>query len=619
MKYKQYKYKTHNIYYMIIEERKKFNSIIEKCNQTTENYAQIISDFNITNTNNTIIHKDNTIQSHENTTEEYLKLTGLYYKKNKYIKLKNEKNKYVRVNLSDYDMLMHHKWYLNSNGNVENSNKIVMQNLIMNPPKGQIVHHRDYDKLNNTRMNLEILDHRKIKLSDNKGEVLVSIEDYDLLSKDTWHLNSGGYPANGKKELMHRIIMKEELLKCKTINPDITFLVDHIEGEKLDNRRKYLRVTNHAVNAQNRLKTQNEKSTSYKGISFYENEQRYFARITINGYPQPIGNYITLSEAVFAYDMYIVHNKLDNSNLIIPEKREEYLKSEYTPPQQREFKSKYNGVGIDKKRFVCRINHPDNRPSVYRGTSEIDCAKACDKFIVDRNLKGIKLNFQEDYPDYETRIIKTLCEDFEGFINKGIKGEEFIKFKDNVVRLTIKSANKSTYDEIVLVDKEIYEIIKYYGCSINTKKNKEYVTVNAFNNGTNVSLHRLVMDFPVEGMDVDHIHGNKLDNRKKALREVPHSQNSQNRVKNPNSSNTYTGVNKKNKKWVVTIGLNNDKIPLGSFDIEEYGARMRDLYIMGPLKGSIFKLAFEWTNDEIIFWKTQLKSPLLPDDIIYEY
>ena len=79
-------------------------------------------------------------------------------------------------------------------------------------------------------------------------------------------------------------------------------------------------------------------------------------------------------------------------------------------------------------------------------------------------------------------------------------------------------------------------------------------------------MHRLIMNAP-KGLQVDHINGDKLDNRRVNLRLVNNSQNHGNRGKQANNSSGYKGVfyHKKAKKWTARIGLKRKYKYLGLF------------------------------------------------------
>jgi len=78
-------------------------------------------------------------------------------------------------------------------------------------------------------------------------------------------------------------------------------------------------------------------------------------------------------------------------------------------------------------------------------------------------------------------------------------------------------------------------------------------------------LHRYVLGLKtLAGGEVDHINGDRADNRKANLRIVTRSQNLMNKngVKGYYFDNHY-------KKWKAEIIVNGKKIGLGSFDTEE--------------------------------------------------
>lgn len=83
---------------------------------------------------------------------------------------------------------------------------------------------------------------------------------------------------------------------------------------------------------------------------------------------------------------------------------------------------------------------------------------------------------------------------------------------------------------------------------------------------TRALLHRVIMGFP--DMQVDHINGNGLDNRRCNLRLVTHSENQMNRkgpAKNGQSGVRGISFNKAAGKWVAYIGADGKHIHLGSF------------------------------------------------------
>lgn len=84
-----------------------------------------------------------------------------------------------------------------------------------------------------------------------------------------------------------------------------------------------------------------------------------------------------------------------------------------------------------------------------------------------------------------------------------------------------------------------------------------------------IIMHRLIMNISDPKIQIDHINGNKLDNRKCNLRILGNMENCQNLHKlDARNTSGYRGVSwdKANKKWIAIAGYRNKKIYLGLFD-----------------------------------------------------
>jgi len=93
-----------------------------------------------------------------------------------------------------------------------------------------------------------------------------------------------------------------------------------------------------------------------------------------------------------------------------------------------------------------------------------------------------------------------------------------------------------------------------------------------------VQMHRVILNAP-DGVLVDHINHNGLDNRKANLRLATIEQNSWNRRKNPgNFTSKYKGVSwhKLSRKWHARIVYKQKWISIGYFDDEQSAARAYD-------------------------------------------
>ena len=93
-----------------------------------------------------------------------------------------------------------------------------------------------------------------------------------------------------------------------------------------------------------------------------------------------------------------------------------------------------------------------------------------------------------------------------------------------------------------------------------------------------IPMHRDIVN-PPDGIFVDHINQNGLDNRKSNLRLATRVQNAWNRPKTKrNAWSKYKGVcyHKRDKKWQAKIVLNGQAKHLGTFENENNAARAYD-------------------------------------------
>lgn len=115
----------------------------------------------------------------------------------------------------------------------------------------------------------------KIQLKNFPLPCLIDLDDFNLVSKFTWKINNMGYavPCTYVRRgiLMHRFILN--LSKADKVN------VDHINGNKLDNRRCNLRICDQRIN---RLNSTNIKHTSkYRGVSWDKLHNKWRASISL--------------------------------------------------------------------------------------------------------------------------------------------------------------------------------------------------------------------------------------------------------------------------------------------------------------------------------------------------
>lgn len=124
------------------------------------------------------------------------------------------------------------------------------------------------------------------------------------------------------------------------------------------------------------------------------------------------------------------------------------------------------------------------------------------------------------------------------------------------------------------VDDEDYKFLSQYSWHLHlTPSGKKYARIGSGDRIKSISMHRLLLEAPF-GIEVDHINGNGLDNRRKNLRLCSSQQNRRNMK--PRSQSRYKGVTwrKNRRKWVAQIELGDRKnVYLGSFSNPKDAAR----------------------------------------------
>lgn len=140
--------------------------------------------------------------------------------------------------------------------------------------------------------------------------------------------------------------------------------------------------------------------------------------------------------------------------------------------------------------------------------------------------------------------------------------------------MTLKTKNGTEF----IIDDEDFVKVDQYTWHINTPPSSKtsYVMAN-ISKKVKIKLHRFLLNVTNSKIQIDHINGNGLDNRKENLRLVTNAQNSRNKSKyiTTNSTSKYKGVFfcKQRNKWVAQICLDYKKIFIGRFKTEIEAAK----------------------------------------------
>lgn len=113
------------------------------------------------------------------------------------------------------------------------------------------------------------------------------------------HVNGAGYfhgAILGEKMLAHRVIYALANEKW----PEFT--IDHINGNRKDNRPENLRDVTHIENMRNQPVSK-ASDTGITGVHFDKNRNKYEAHITVCGTTNHLGRFETIEEAKLARDL----------------------------------------------------------------------------------------------------------------------------------------------------------------------------------------------------------------------------------------------------------------------------------------------------------------------------
>jgi hypothetical protein len=141
-----------------------------------------------------------------------------------------------------------------------------------------------------------------IEIPLTKGKVAIIDEaDREVVAAFTWHTRqnrkvcyaeSGARRSGSTRYMMHRLILgvcdREDLI------------VDHRDGNGLNNTRGNLRLATASQNAANSRIAGNP----YRGVTFRRDAiaRKWLARILVDGQRRSLGTYATAEEAATAYD-----------------------------------------------------------------------------------------------------------------------------------------------------------------------------------------------------------------------------------------------------------------------------------------------------------------------------
>jgi hypothetical protein len=341
----------------------------------------------------------------------------------------------------------------------------------------------------------------KNKNDDIVAYTIIDKDDFEKVNVIKWYL-SNGYANNSRYGRLHRFIMnakKED------------FIIDHLNGDKLDNRKENLRFVTYSQNSQNKLK-KIDSSSKYYGVCFCNNKWKCgILKLSI---------YFDKEEhAAWWYDQ---------------------LALKYFGPD-----AKINGI---------------IKPNGFIEPIKINRALPKGIYLTKSNKYQVRININKKLLNIGT--FETIQEAEQAYNKK--KQENIIKLPDEISRNKDKIAIiKTSKNEEFLVDDNTYLDLNQYTW------NNIHGYATAMINGRFILMHRHLLN-PQQNEIIDHINNQTNDNRLSNLRITSRSFNSQNKTKQKNTSSKYYGVSiVPSGNFRVQIVKNGVKYNVGTFIIKK--------------------------------------------------
>jgi hypothetical protein len=129
---------------------------------------------------------------------------------------------------------------------------------------------------------------KNLPLSNSSSPALVDDDVFDQASHWKWRLDSQGYPARDTHIGGQKVHIRLHIFTGKRSSPE-PGCFDHINGNKLDNRRQNIRWVTRRINVLNTRKR--------TGVSWHHRNKAWRVRFEIGGKELHFGNFANREEA----------------------------------------------------------------------------------------------------------------------------------------------------------------------------------------------------------------------------------------------------------------------------------------------------------------------------------
>jgi hypothetical protein len=130
---------------------------------------------------------------------------------------------------------------------------------------------------------------------------LVDDADYEALSHWSWSIHDNGRQMYAKRR--SNVAGHDNVVKMhrQLMLPDPGQVVDHINGNGLDNRKANLRIASKSNNGANRSKTI-VNTSGYKGVFWHAQTRKWLVKVKRGGRQHYVGIFSDPIDAALAYD-----------------------------------------------------------------------------------------------------------------------------------------------------------------------------------------------------------------------------------------------------------------------------------------------------------------------------
>jgi GTP:adenosylcobinamide-phosphate guanylyltransferase len=156
---------------------------------------------------------------------------------------------------------------------------------------------------------------KEIKLTQDKI-ALVDDEDFEYLNQFKWCVSKSGHSFYAQTIRKVKIRMHREIMKTQLEN-NIGKIIDHIDGNGLNNQKYNLRTCTRAENGRNRHSVNN--SSGYLGVfKIKSKKEKWKVQIVVNKKSIYIGTFKDKKDAAKAYNEAAIkyHGEFARPNII---------------------------------------------------------------------------------------------------------------------------------------------------------------------------------------------------------------------------------------------------------------------------------------------------------------